>query len=47
MAAVTVPTTGEFRAVHRIFLLSDGSGKADLPRETDTLNQILFAAAKP
>jgi hypothetical protein len=33
VGAVTVPTTGEFRAVHRIFLRADGSSKADLPRD--------------
>lgn len=33
VAAVTVPTTRQFRAVHRVFLRSDGAGKADLPRE--------------
>ncbi len=33
VAAVSVPTTGEFRAVHRIYLSADGTGKADLSRE--------------
>lgn len=33
VAAVTVPTTGGFRAVHRIYLRPDGRGKADLPRD--------------
>ncbi len=33
VAAVTVPTRGELRGVHRIYLRADGSGKADLPRD--------------
>lgn len=33
IAAVTVPTTRQFRAVHRIFLRGDSAGKADLPRD--------------
>jgi hypothetical protein len=35
---VTVPTTGEFRAVHRIYLKPDGSGKADLSRERQKMS---------
>ena len=38
VAAVTVPTTGEFRAVHRVYLRADGLAKADLPRERQRMS---------
>lgn len=38
VAAVTMPTTGECRAVHRIYLRADGLAKAELPRERQKMS---------